>query len=470
LRNNRTVQVRFLLGPAGAGKTYRCLAEAKRALIASPEGRPLVLVTPKQTTYQLERQLLADARIPGYTRLHILSFERLANFVFDRLVQVPPEMLDPEGRVMVLRGLLARRREDLKLFRASARLTGFAQQLSLVLGELQLNQLTPENLREVAAHLQDAGALAFKLHDLATLLQEYLEWLKAHGLRDSDCLLAAAAEALSAGAEAQTPEAKAQSPKPPKPAPRSHGSNGAGKKAGSPAFRLENLWVDGFAEFSQPELDLLAALVPRCEQATITFCLDHVPAKQSSWLSNWSVVRKTFEHCQKKVSPLAGAELAVEILPRHPSRSRFGDNPVLQHLEKCWADPEPYSEPPASSKPGAQSSKIEPHLRLALCADREAEVTLAAHEILCYARGGGRYREVTVLVRRLDDYHQLLERVFSRYEIPFFLDRRESVSHHPLAELTRSALRTVAFGWQRDDWFAALKTGLAPPEEVEIDR
>jgi ATP-dependent helicase/nuclease subunit B len=43
------------------------------------------------------------------------------------------------------------------------------------------------------------------------------------------------------------------------------------------------------------------------------------------------------------------------------------------------------------------------------------------------------------------------------------------VSHHPLAELTRSALRTVATQWMRDDWFAALKTGLVPAEEREID-
>ena len=35
------------------------------------------------------------------------------------------------------------------------------------------------------------------------------------------------------------------------------------------------------------------------------------------------------------------------------------------------------------------------------------------------------------------------------------------MAHHPLAELTRSALRTVAFDWQHDDWFAALKAGFS---------
>jgi ATP-dependent helicase/nuclease subunit B len=108
-------------------------------------------------------------------------------------------------------------------------------------------------------------------------------------------------------------------------------------------------------------------------------------------------------------------------------------------------------------------------IRVAACMNPEAEAILAAHEVLRCARSGGRYRDVTVLVRQLETYHQVLQRIFSRYEIPFFLDRRESVSHHPLAELTRNALRTVAFHWQRDDWFAALKTGLVGPEDKEID-
>ena len=104
------------------------------------------------------------------------------------------------------------------------------------------------------------------------------------------------------------------------------------------------------------------------------------------------------------------------------------------------------------------------------CADPAAEATLAAREILKFVRDGGRFRDVAVLVRQLNGYQKPLERAFRRYDIPFFLDRREGVAHHPLAELTRSALRTVTFDWQHEDWFAALKAGFAPVEETEIDR
>jgi ATP-dependent helicase/nuclease subunit B len=438
------VQVRLLLGPAGSGKTFRCLAEARAALEAAPEGPPLLLLAPKQTTFELERRLLADPSVGGYTRLHILSFERLAHFIFERLQEPAPAILDEEGRLMVLRSLLAKKRNDLKLFRASARLNGFARQLSLALSELQRHNLAPETLSLLAGQVHETEGLSLKLQDLATLLCEYLDWLKAHDLQDADCLLSAAEDCLETAGG--SPESEVLSPEPGVDRLRTPRS----------ALRIQNLWVDGFAEWSPQELELLAALIPHCERATVTFCLDRVPAQKVSWLSNWSAVREAFDKCRKRLESLPAAEVAIELLPRKPEQSRFVNNLALQHLEEFWAEPRAYA-----------SNELP--IRLAACADPEAEATLAAREILRHVRNGGRYREVSVLVRRLEGYHEPLQRVLSRYEIPYFLDRRESVSHHPLAELTRSALRTVAFQWEGDDWFAALKTGLVPAAEKEID-
>src|SRR5689334_5401607 len=97
------MQIDFLLGPAGSGKTFRCLAEIREALLAEPEGLPLVFLAPKQATFQLERELLEDPALPGFTRLQILSFDRLAEFVLSQFVSGPMRLLSEEGRVMVLR-------------------------------------------------------------------------------------------------------------------------------------------------------------------------------------------------------------------------------------------------------------------------------------------------------------------------------------------------------------------------------
>jgi ATP-dependent helicase/nuclease subunit B len=465
------VQTRFLLGPAGSGKTFRCLAEIRAALAAAPDGPPLLLIAPKQTTYQLERQLLAGPSLAGYTRLRILSFERLAFFILDQLQHPLPRMLDEEGRLMVLRSLLAKKRDQLRLFRASARLTGFARHLSLVLRELQIQQLTPESIAKLADEVSGVESLRLKLHDLATLLRDYLDWLSARNLHDADYLLDYATQIL---------------------------------RAPHPSLALGEVWVDGFTELPPQELDFLAEILPHAAAATITFCLDSIPTEKISWLSNWSVVRRTWHQCKQRLAGLPNCHVTTELLPRHVDQSRFSDNQILRHLEAHWAEPIAYSAMP-TPKPSsllplrslsgrgegwgevrvraygerdtstvenspASLTLLKSTLRIAECANPEAEAVLAAREILRFVRAGGRYREVTVLARNLESYHAPLANVFARYEIPFFLDRRESVSHHPLAELSRNALRTVAYSWTHDDWFAALKTGLVPAAEVEIDR
>jgi ATP-dependent helicase/nuclease subunit B len=446
------VQIRFLLGPAGSGKTFRCLSEIRGALASSPDGPPLILLAPKQATFQLERQLLAGDSLLGYTRLRILSFERLARFIFDELHHAPPKLLDEEGRLMVLRALLAKKRDELKLFRASARLTGFAQQLSLVLRELQSSQLTPDALRQLAAQMHDTGGLSSKLHDLALLLENYLAWLAAHNLQDVNCLLSAATEALV------SPKSKAQlvAPKP---------GEGGSPKSGASKM-IGGLWLDGFAELSAQEQALLAALVPHCESATFAFCLDQ-EAPADSWLSHWAAVRKTIGECRKTLSAVPGVTISIESLPRDPQKTRF-TTPALATLESSWLENE-FTE---HESRGPQHAG----LHLVTCTDPDAEAIFAAREILKFIRTPrtdrtqNRFRDAAVLVRDLEKYHEPLQRVFSRYEIPFFLDRRESVAHHPLAELTRSALRTIVFQWPHDDWFAALKTGLVPVEELDVDR
>jgi ATP-dependent helicase/nuclease subunit B len=424
------VQVQFLLGPAGSGKTFRCLAEIRNVLRKNAEGPPLVLVAPKQATFQLERQLLVNNELSGYARLHVFSFDRLARFVLEKLSVTPPVQLNEEGRIMVLRALLLRHERALTLFRQSARRPGFAQQLGQLLGELQQHQHTPATLRTLAARFAERRELQDKLRDLALLGDAFARWLAEHKLQDANCLLDVAAEALRQQFKIKNSKLK-----------------------------IEALWLDGFAEMTPQELDLLAAILPFCDRATLAFCLEPRPetGANPSWLSIWSAVAKTYQQCRQRIENLPEAKIEIEILPRDPQKSRFAGNSELAWLEEKWPKPISNSQLPAS-------------VCLKVCANPEAEAVFAAREILKFVHAGNRFRDVAVLVRKLDDYHQPLARIFRRYEIPFFLDRRESVAHHPLAELTRSALRTVAFDWPHDDWFAALKAGFSPADETEIDR
>ena len=158
-----------------------------------------------------------------------------------------------------------------------------------------------------------------------------------------------------------------------------------------------------------------------------------------------------------------GCSVSVETLSNKSNQGRFAHSESLRNLETNWSELIKISSPAVSPSPPTAS------VRLVICANPESEAVLAAREIRRYVRTGGRFRDCAIIVRRLEPYHATIACVFRRYEIPFFMDRREAVAHHPLTELTRFAFRTVAFGWRHDDWFGALKSGLVSPREDAID-
>ncbi len=432
----------FLIGPAGSGKTHGCLSQIREALGTAPDGLPLLWVAPKQSTFQLERQVLALG-VRGFTRLQILPFDRLARWVLAELGLPIRDVLSEEGRVMVLRALLLKRESELTAFRASARSAGFATQLSRVLRELQCGGVSSEQLRRLQPPGLPGASLAGKLHDLALLLEGYRQWLDEHRLRDPDDLLVLAAGAL-----------------------------GQARKSARPVPTCAGLWLDGFAEMTLPEMDLLAALLPLCESATLAFCLERVPAPTAPLLpgqiaassgsaSLWGVTAATYLRCLDRIQVL-GLATHVRRLPETGGATpRFKDSPALGHLASAWTGAQAESAGPQGGHGG---------VNLVECADPEAEALLAVRLINHHVRqGNGRYREISIIVRRMEGYGDVLQRAFRRHGIPCFADHREPMGHHPVAELTRSVLRMAASGWAHEDWLSALKTGLVVDNPLLVD-
>ena len=300
--------------------------------------------------------------------------------------------------------------------------------------ELQQHHFGPTRLRALAADKSLRPELRDKLHDLALLAEKYAGWLGQHDLQDANCLLEAATNTLLARS-----------------------------RRGNISFAIGGLWLDGFAEMTPQEHALLAAIVPFCPQATLAFCLETEPTPATSWLSIWSAIGKTFQQCRQQLAALPGCAVQTEILQRQPGANRFLENSALGALEAGWALP---------VAADGEIADLSSQISVTACANPEAEAVFAARALLRFVRHdpARRFRDCAVLVRRLEPYQKALVRVFRRYEIPFFLDQRENVTHHPLAELTRGALRTVAGDWAHDDWFAALKAGFTPVPETDIDR
>ena len=91
-----------------------------------------------------------------------------------------------------------------------------------------------------------------------------------------------------------------------------------------------------------------------------------------------------------------------------------------------------------------------------------AEVEQTAAEILkLVAQGKCRYRDIGVVSRNMADYESVIETVFDRYGIPAYVSRRSDILEKPALSLVTGVLAAIHGGFEYEDMFRYLKTGLA---------
>lgn len=438
--------LRFILGRAGSGKTWTCLAEIKGELRRSPDGPALVFIVPEQASFQMERALFGFGDPSGAMRAQVLSFRRLAWRVLGETGGAARPHLDDLGKRMVLRSILERRKDGLELFGRSAGRTGFVDKLAAAIKELNLYRVGPEGLRAAADDLARRGlersTLACKLRDLALVADDLREYLVGR-YTDPDDYLTLLAERLPS----------------------------------SSAIRGARVYVDGFAGFTPQEEAVLEALLGAAAEVSVALCLD--PAELGRRPEEVDLFHATRETHRRLLDMAARAGVAVlpdMVLPAKSgatgaagaagltsgtSATRFSGAPALAHLEGQ------FTRPRTEAFPGDPA----PAVALVAAGDRRAEVDAAAREIIRLCRDHGyRYRDVAVVVRDLEPYEALIDAVFSDHGLPFFLDRRRPASHHPLIELARSGLETAVADWAADPLFRVLKTDLLPLDRGDVDR
>jgi len=418
--------LRFVIGRAGSGKSSFCLEEIRRELLASPDGYPLVLLVPEQASFLAEHALISTDGIGGLIRAQVLSFRRMAYQVLQETGASGLMPVDEVGKTILLSRILEEKREQLLHFRPSAGQTGMVEALLELIREFKRYDLSPGELERLAGSGEPelSQAMRKKLGELAGIYAAYER--ATDPFLDADDVLALLAERVG----------------------RSNLLRGA------------RVWIDGFHGFTPRELAVILSLLGRCRQVTVTLCLDrpYEAGEQPDELDLFYPTASTMSRLLM-LAREAGCEVEPVVELGSPALARFRRSPMLAHLEKGWEGRLPWN-PPAED--GAAEPGRDIMLRAAM--NRRAELEGAAAEMLRLVREEGyRWRDLSVIVRDIGLYQDQLTAVLDQYGIPYFLDHKRPVAHHPLPELIRSALEAVQDGWRYDSVFRFVKTGFLLP-------
>jgi len=447
------------MGRAGAGKTTLCLREIGQELERQPLGTPLILLVPEQASFQTEHALALVTGKGGFMRAQVLGFNRLALRVLQEAGGATRLPLGEMGKRMVLRRLLEKRLEVLRVFGRASRLPGFVDKLARALGEMKTYQVSAEDLDHCLIGLEQAGhtgLLVDKLRDLQLIFNDFTYFLQDRFI-DPDDYLALATEKIK------------------------HSS----------WLSQASIWVDGFTGFTPREFAVLEALLRHTREVSLTLSLDgglveRALTETDPFYPVWETCKELLSMAQRVNAPVNQCLVAENgLLPRFLS-------PQLAYLERAFfdqrsvnglagtANAKNYARVPGAAtvgtgqfsnqgKPGCSAGAVQ-GISVMAAVDRRAEVEGMAREIVSLCRDQNyRWRDIVVLLRDIDLYGGLIEAIFTDHGIPFFLDHKRTVLHHPLVELVRAAMETVAENWPFDPVVRYLKTDLTPVSREEVD-
>ncbi|MBD8067600.1 helicase-exonuclease AddAB subunit AddB [Bacillus sp. PS06] len=415
--------LQFIIGRAGTGKSSACLNLIRDKLAENPLGDPIVYLVPDQMTFQSEYDLINTPNLGGMMRAQVFSFTRLAWRVLQETGGMSRYHLNNVGINMVIRKIVEQRKQELKVFSKAADKNGFISQLEEMVAEFKRYCVTPEVIEEKNYFLDSENqvVLADKLHDLQLIYQE-LEQHLFQKYVDSEDYLRLLAEKIRTS---------------------SYLSNA-------------DILIDGFHSFTPQELEVVGELMKYCRTVTVALSVDQCYDEQPP--DDLSLFRMTGKTYQSLIN-LANDHMIYQEKPIILTETkRFSSSPSLAHLEQF------YDVRPTLPYNGDTAVTI------GQAVNRRAEIEGIAREIQKLVREEKyRYREIAVLVRNANEYHELIETIFHDYGLPFFIDQKRSMLNHPLIEFIRSSLEVLSGNWRYEAVFRCVKTDLIYPLGESLD-
>ena len=412
----------MLIGRSGTNKSAYILHQIKETLQQNPEGKPIYYIVPEQMTFQEEYTLLQDDNIKGSIRAQVVNFSRLAFRVLQETGGSTKQFITSTGTQMMLRKIIEDRTEHFLMFQKAVDKHGFIQELEGMITELKRHCITPEMLYEQIAFTTQNEALTNKLTDIHFIYAQLQALLQQKYIDGEDRL-----QML------------------------------ADKIEQTPSLRGARIYINGFFRFSPKELEIIRQLLHVCDEVTIALTVDEGSIhEQIDELDLFYQTVETYHH----LSQLAQEEsikMNAPIVLSH-EQGIFQKRPYMYHLEQCFDDR------PAPALHVEEESPI----RLREAVHPRAEVEGMIQEILRLVRDEKyRYRDIVIFHRESDTYNDLIQTLFTDFNIPFFIDEKRTMLNHPFIEFIRSLFDVVQTNWRYDAIFRLLKTGFIEPTDEE---
>lgn len=406
--------LQFILGKSGTGKTT--LIYDKITQLVNNGNENIIMLVPDQSSFETEKAFLELLGAKNSKNVKVFGFSRLCRYVFEQTSNLPNNVIDNGTRAVIMNIALEQLTEKLKLLKTS-NTKNLTEIMIQTLTDCKKNNITTDMLYNASQRVSDE-TLKSKLYETALVLdtfdaivsQSYID-----PLDDLTRLYNILVENI--------------------------------------IFENYTLFIDSFSGFTAQQLKVLRLLMSQCSLTCVALTLDPLTDGREDVFKTSHETYKTLKNIAKKDFIDIKSPIKLTECKRFKSED-------LSLLESCIFRND--------FLPSENSTK---DIMLYSASDTYDECEFVARQIKrLVIEQNCLYSDISVICHDTEPYNGILNVIFDKYDIPYFMDSHKDIEVKPVIRLVNSLFRLILDDFEREDVLSVLKTGLTVnlPEEISI--
>lgn len=404
--------LKIIYGKPGSGKSTYCFQEIANCLETE---KKIYMITPEQFSFTAEEKLMKTVKRRAVLTAEVVTLSRMAYRVLEEIGGSSKTHLSKQGKSMLIYSILNQNKKELKFLGKSDENIDLAMN---AITEFKKHAITSEDLKQEIEQVEDP-LLKTKLSDMLVVYEKFQEQIEGKYIEETDLL--------------NLLEAKIEE---------------------TDLIKDAILYFDEFAGFTKQEYQVIEKFVKLAKQVNITICCDDLNTNSNPdtdiFFSNKVMIAKIWSMVNEN-------DFSLEE-PVHLTGTYRFKSEELRHL----------SENMNQQQSTKYEEKVE-NLSLFLAQNPYEEIEEIAKKITQLIRNEKmRYKEIAIITKEIDGYASLVRAIFSKYQIPVFIDEKRDVSQNIIIQYVLAILEVISKNFMTEAVFNYLKLGFSNIEEDEI--
>lgn len=435
--------LQFIIGRAGAGKTYTLIKEMIDKSQEMPQ-KKFVAVVPEQYSMETQKEILSQHPKHGCFNIEVTSLTRLAYTVFEEQGITELNVMNDLGKAFVIRKVLEDCKEQLKVYKSKASMMGFTEKVKSVISELRQYNIGENELLKMCEQTDEYPFLRVKLEDINVINNAFNNYIKDKAITGEE-LLTLMCQYI---------------PK-------------------SDFVKNTYFYFDSFTGFTLVQYQVLEQIIRYSPMVMMSVTL---PEYEESFrgfepyelfaLSKETIVRTRELAVRNSIDILPNIVIDLESDSVQKEKSRLGRiDEALSFVEAhIFQDKVSTSTHVSGGESKEKYTKETEAVKVCALSNPKAEAEYVAGEISRLIKNKQyRFNDFAVIAGDIEGYYKYIRQAFIKYDIPCFIDHKEDVLSNKYVDGILAALDVIDKDFSHQAVMRFLRLKFMELDEKECD-